>query len=145
MTCSQTFSNQLMVAQSNAARGTEQITSLTSQVAKLESENQTLGLSVTNLTGLLSNQTANFTQQLTAAKAGLDQANKDYALLENRLRRDVAERLVIQRKFYNLPALQAQIERLKNDPLTPQITEQGIYAGLDIEVLADSLHVISPN
>src|SRR5438477_380388 len=75
----------------------------------------------------------------------LNQANTNYALLENRLRRDVAERLVIQRKFYNRAELQAQLDTLKNDPFTPQISEHSIYAGLDVEVQSNSVHVISPD
>ncbi len=140
-----TFSNQLTEAQSTMARYAGQITNLTERVARAESENQTLTQRVADLSGQLTNELASFTQQLTSVKTNLDQANKDYVLLENRLRRDVAERLVVERKFYNLTELKAQIDRLEEDPSIPQVSEQGIYAGLDVEVQSDRFHVISPN
>jgi septal ring factor EnvC (AmiA/AmiB activator) len=140
-----TFSNHLVEAQSTVARDAEQITSLNQRVATAESDNQTLTRRVTDLTGQLTNQVASLTQQLTSAKTGLDQANANYVLLENRLRRDVAERLVMQRKFYNLSEITAQMERLKEDTYLPQISEQSIYAGLDVEVQSNSVYVISPN
>jgi septal ring factor EnvC (AmiA/AmiB activator) len=140
-----TFSNHLVEAQSTVARDAEQITSLNQRVASAESDNQTLTRRVTDLTGQLTNQVASLTQQLTSAKTGLDQASANYVFLENRLRRDVAERLVMQRKFYNLSEITAQMERLKEDTYVPQISEQSIYAGLDVEVQSNSVYVISPN
>jgi chromosome segregation ATPase len=140
-----TFSNHLVEAQSTVARDAGQITSLNQRVAGAESDNQSLTQRVADLTGQLTNQVASLTRQLTSAKAGLDQANANYALLENRLRRDVAERLVMQRKFYNLSELKAQMETLKDDPFAPHISEQSIYAGLDVEVRSNSVYVISPN
>ena len=136
-----TFSNQLAEAQSGVALDAEQITSLTVKVTQVETENQALVRNVAALT----NQIADFSQQTITNQAAIAQAAKDYTLLENRLRRDVAERLVMQRKFYNLAELQAQIQKLKTDPFTPQITEDSIYAGLDIEVQSNSFHVVSPN
>jgi chromosome segregation ATPase len=140
-----TFSNHLVEAQSTAGRDAEQITSLNQQVVRVESDNQTLTQRVADLTGQLTNEVASLTQQFTSAKAGLDQANANYVLLENRLRRDVAERLVMQRKFYNLSELKAQMETLKEDPFAPHVSEQSIYAGLGVEVQSNALYVISPN
>ena len=107
-----TFSNQLTEAESTIVLGTEQITNLTRQVAEVESENQTLGRRVMDLT----NQMAGLTRQIASTERSLDQANKDYALLENRLRRDVAERVVVERKFNNPSELQAQMQYLKKHP-----------------------------
>ena len=134
------FSNHLTEAESAIARDTEQITGLTRQVAEAESENQTLSRHVTDLT----NQVAGLTSQITLTETNLSQAYIDYALLENRLRRDVAERLVMQRKFYNLPALQAQVEYLKSHP-GGDVSAERIYAGLDVEVKSNAFHVIAPN
>jgi chromosome segregation ATPase len=139
------FSNQLTEAQSTIALDAEQITNLNRQVAGVESENQTLGDRVMDLTNQMTVQIASLTRQIALTQTNLDQANKNYALLENRLRRDVAERLVVQRKFYNLAELQAQIQSIKDDPFVQQISEQSIYAGLDVEVQSNSFHVISPN
>jgi len=135
-----TFSNHLAEAESAIALGTEQITNLTRQVAELESENQTLGQHAMDLT----NQMAGLTSQLAVTGTHLAQANKDYALLENRLRRDVAERAVVERKFYNLSELRAQMEKLKDYP-GGEVSAESIYAGLDVEVTSNAVHIIAPN
>jgi chromosome segregation ATPase len=135
-----TFSNQRMGAESALALATEQNTNLNRQVAEMESENQTLGRRVMDLT----NQVAGLTGQIALTGTNLAQANKDYSLLENRLRRDVAARLVVERKFYNRSELQAQIERLKNFP-EGEVSAGSIYAGLDVEVTSNAVHVIAPN
>ena len=136
-----TFSNRLIEAESAMVLDTEQITNLNRQVAEMESENQTLGRRVMDLT----NQLAGLTMQIASTTASLNQANKDYALLENRLRRDVAERTVVERKFNNPSELQAQMQKLKKNP-TDVISSESIYAGLDVEVKSNgTFHVISPN
>jgi chromosome segregation ATPase len=135
-----TFSSQLREAQSNLALATEQITNLTGRVAEVESENQTLNRQVTELT----NQLAGLARQIALTGASLDQANKEYALLENRLRRDVAERLVVDRKFNNPAELQAQLQYLKQHP-AGEVSADSIYAGLDVEVKSNAFHVIAPN
>ncbi len=140
LSASLVLSNQLTEAESTIVRGTEQITNLNRQVTGVESENQTLGLRVVDLT----NQAADLTKQITSTSAGLDQANKNYALLENRLRRDVAERVVVERKFNNPSELQAQMQYLKKHP-AEVISAQSIYAGLDVEVESNAFHVLSPN
>jgi len=56
----------------------------------------------------------------------------------------VAERVVVERKFYNLSELQAQVQNLKENPFYA-ISPESIYAGLDVEVKSNTLHVISPN
>ena len=136
-----TFSNHLIEAESTIVLDTEQITNLNRQVAELESENQTLGRRVMDLT----NQMASLTGQITLTGASLDQANTNYALLENRLRRDVAERIVVERKFNNLLELQAQMQKLKKNP-ADVISSESIYTGLGVEVKSNgTLHVISPD
>ena len=135
-----TLSNHLAEAGSTVARDTEQITNLTRQVAEVASENQALRQHAADLT----NQLADLTSQIALTGTRLAQANMDYALLENRLRRDVAERAVVERKFYNLSELQAQMEKLKNNP-GGDVSAGSIYAGLDVEVTSNGVHVISPN
>ena len=135
-----TLSNHLAEAESTIALDTEQITNLNRQVAEVELENQALRQHAMDLT----NQMAGLTSQIALTGTNLAQANKDHALLENRLRRDVAERLVVERKFYNLSALQAQMERLKTYP-GGEVSAESIYAGLDVEVKSNAVHVISPN
>ena len=140
-----TFSNRLTEAESTIALDTEQITNLNLQVAELASGNQTLGRRVMDLTNQMTSQVTALTRQIALTQTNLDHANKDYVLLENRFRIDVAERLVMQRKFYNRAELQAQIQRLKEDPFVQEISEESIYAGLDVEVKSNTFHVISPD
>jgi chromosome segregation ATPase len=137
---SSAFSNQLIEAESTIALGAEQITNLNQQVTQVESENQTLSQRVMDLT----NQLAGLASQIASTETNLDQANKDYALLENRFRRDVAERVVLERKFNNLSVLQAQIQELKEYPFGV-ISPESIYAGLDVEVKSNKFYVIAPN
>ncbi|HEV2437435.1 MAG TPA: hypothetical protein VG077_15695 [Verrucomicrobiae bacterium] len=132
-------SNRLMEAESNLVLDIEQITNLTRQVAAVESEKQALDRRVMDLT----NQTAGLTRQIASNQVSLERANQAYALLENRLRRDVAERLVVERKFNNPSELQAQMQNLKQHP-AGVISAEGIYAGLDVEVISNAFHVISP-
>lgn len=142
------LSNQLTDAQSTNALQTEQITSLNQQVAAAAAENKTLGATILDLT----NQMAALTQRIALTETSLAQTNqvliqahKDYSLLENRLRRDVAERVVVERKFYNLEELRNQIDNLKQSPFD-EITAEKIYAGLDVEVNSNgTVHVLSPN
>jgi chromosome segregation ATPase len=136
-------SNRLTEAESAVALDAEQITNLNRQLADLASEIQTLQASARRIVDL-TNQVATLTAQIASTKTSLAQANKDYALLENRLRRDVAERLVVERKFNNLSELQAQMKNLKQHP-AGEISAEGIYAGLDVEVKSNTFHVIAPN
>src|SRR4029077_14627750 len=105
-------------------------------------ENQTLSRHVMDLTGQMTNQIADLTRQITSTKTDLDQANKDYALLENRFRIDVAERVVAERKFNNFLEVRAQLQKLQNTP-GEAISAESIYAGLDMEVTSNKIHVIS--
>ena len=136
------LSNQLTEAESALALDAEQITNLTRQVAEARSENQTQGQTLDRRVMELTNQLAGLTSQLASTQAHLDQANKDYALLENRLRIDVAERVVVERKFNNPLELQAQLQKLKAHP-AEVISAGDIYAGLDVEVKSNTFHVIS--
>jgi chromosome segregation ATPase len=146
-----TFSNQLTQAGSVAALDGEQITNLNQQVMDVKSENQTLAQHLVDLTGQTSNQLAGLTRQLTTTQASLAETNKDFAqlgkdyvLLENRFRMDVAERLVVERKFNNFQALQAQLRNVKSKP-PGVISAQSIYAGLNVEVRSNgTVHVLTP-
>ncbi|MFZ0828029.1 MAG: hypothetical protein WAO02_11460 [Verrucomicrobiia bacterium] len=139
-----TLLNHLIEAQSAMALDTEQITNLNLQVAELASENQTLQTTLDRRGLDLTNQMAGLTSQIALTQASLDQANKNYALLENRLRIDVAERVVVERKFNNPTELKAQLVNLQWSPVHV-ISAESIYAGLDVEVKSNSFHVIAPN
>jgi len=141
---SATLSNHLTEAESTIALNTEQIANLSRQVAEADLKNQTLNQTLGQQLMDLTNQLAGLASQTAVTESNLAQANKSYALLEERLRRDVAERLVMQRKFYSPSALEAQIEYLKIHPIEV-ISTESIYAGLDVEVNSNRFHVLSPD
>jgi molecular chaperone GrpE (heat shock protein) len=92
----------------------------------------------------MTNQIAELTNQIASAQASLFQANKDYALLENRFRRDVAERVIAERKFNNRTELKAQLENLQWNP-AKEISEDRIREGLNVVVGKSNLYyVIAP-
>ena len=148
LSSSLTISNALADSQAVVARDGEQITNLQTQVTTLTTDNQALS----QQTALLTNQLTAVTQQLTVTQTNLTGANKtlaqentDYVNLEDRFRMDVAERLVMQRKFYNISELQEQLARLKENPAW-QITPDMIYAGLDVQVTSNgTFHVMTRN
>jgi chromosome segregation ATPase len=108
-----TFSNQLTEAQSTIAADTEQITSLNRHVSGVESENQTLDQRVMDLNSQMTKQVAVLNSQLASTQTNLDQIIKGCVVLEDRFRQDVADRVVAERKFNNLPELEAQVKYLK--------------------------------
>jgi chromosome segregation ATPase len=143
-----TFSNQLAEAQSTVALQSEQITNLNQQLAETASEKHTLSRNVMDLTNQLAELTSRNVQteaSVALANTNLVQAGKDYAQLENRLRRDVAERVVVERKFNSIPELETQLRQLKEFPVGI-ISPEKIYAGLDVVVNGDGkFYIISPD
>lgn len=143
-----TFSNRLAEAEAGIALDLEQVTNLNQHVATVESSNQALVRHTADLTNQLaglSGKVASAQTSLVQTNQDLVQAYKDYGLLENRLRRDVAERVVMERKFNNILKLQEQIQLLKENPVET-ISLDRIYTGLDVEVKSNgSFHVLSPN
>jgi chromosome segregation ATPase len=142
------ISNQLADAQSAVGRDADQIVSLKTQVAEIETTNRAVNQQATALAG----QVTGLTQQLSLTQTNLAsvnealaQANDQYSLLENRFRINVAERAVMQRKFYNPNELQKQLDSLKHFP-SVEVSDDMIYAGLDVEVRSNgTFHVIKPN
>ena len=143
-----TLSNQLADSQSALGRDADQIASLNTQVAEIETTNQAVNQRATALAGQVTalTQQLSLTQtNLASVNEALAEANDQYSLLENRFRINVAERVVMQRKFYNQHELQKQLDSLKNFP-SVEVSDDMIYAGLDVEVRSNgTFHVIKPN
>lgn len=143
----QTLSNQLTAAQSALALDAEQLTNLNLQITAANTENQALNqhvLALTNQVTALSGQLAQTQASLTQTNKDLAQLHKDYTLLENRFRRDVAERIVVEHKFNMISELQAQLKKLQTNP-GQWATPKSIYEGLNVEVSSNgACHVIAP-
>jgi chromosome segregation ATPase len=142
-----TFSNQLTDAQSTNTVQADQITSLTRQLADITAADQALSADLLNATNQLTALRAQFAQSQTSlaqTTADYAQFRKDYALLQNRFERDVAERTLLARKFNNLAELQSQMEKLYLNP-ADQVAPADFYKGLDVEVRSNGIaHVIAP-
>ena len=142
-----TLSNELIEAKSAFATAKEglerQITDLNRQITvqstQWETEKQASSQRIANLT----NQIAELTNEIASARTNLVQANKDYALLENRFRRNLAERLMVQRQFSNRTELKAQLEYLQSNP-SHEISKDQILKGLNIVVKSNLCYVITP-
>jgi chromosome segregation ATPase len=139
-----TFSNQLIEAKSALTTAKEaserQITDLKAQSAQLETENQASSQRIAELT----NHISDLTNQIALAQASLLQASKEYALLENRFRRDVAERVIVERRFNNRNELKARLEYLQWNPVL-EVSEDRIREGLNVVVGKSNLcYVITP-
>ena len=143
-----TLSNQLSEAQSTIALHTEQLINLNRRIATAASENETLNqglLDLTNQMTALKEQTARTEASLIRTNQDLVQMQKDYGVLSGRLRQDVAERLILERKFRSPSAMQGQIEFLKYSP-EEIMTAERIYAGLNVEVRSNgTVRVLSPD
>jgi len=137
-----TFSNRATAAESKIILEADQITKLNKQIGELEPQIPVLNRRIADLT----NQVASLAKQNALAEATLADANKNYSLLENRLQRDVAERMVVERKFNNLSDVQMQLQKLKQNGGTNLISAESIYSGLDLEVKSNGVvHVIAPD
>jgi chromosome segregation ATPase len=142
------LSNQLTEARSAVASDMEQITDLNRQIVASSLVSKTLTDRLADLTNQMTSQVASqvadLKGQLASTQTNLDQLNKGCLLLEDRFRRDVAARVVAERKFNNLAELQAQMKYLAKNP-AKTITAEGILAGLDIVVKSNVFYIYSPN
>ena len=142
-----TFSNEWIDAKSALATAKEgferQSSSLSQQITQqstlLETEKRASSQRITDLT----RQVAELTNQIASARARLLQTSKDYVLLDNRFRRDVAERVIAERRLTNRTELKAQMDYLQKNP-SKEISEDRIREGLNVEVRSNLSYVISP-
>jgi chromosome segregation ATPase len=142
-----TFSNGLIEAKSAMATAKEgferQLTDLNQQITRQSTQLETEKQASTQSIVALTRQVAELTNQIASVQASLLQANKDYVLLENRFRRDVAERVIVERKFNNRSELKARMDYLLWNP-GKEISEDRIRDGLNVVVKSNLCYVIAP-
>jgi len=140
-------SNLLADAQGKIRLQNELMTGLNRQLDGVKKEKADLDTQIAGLTAQItsvSNQLAATQSSLTQTNSALVQSRQDYAALENKFRRDVAERTVAERRFNNLIEVQAQEKKLMKSGAA-WVTPESIYAGLNVEVLSNgTVHVIAP-
>jgi predicted RNase H-like nuclease (RuvC/YqgF family) len=127
-----TLSNQLAeaagaLAATSASLQTaqQQITNLNGHVMDLEAQNQMLDQRATSL----SNTIAALDSQIVETRAKLATTETNNAFLDSELKRQVAERAELQRKFNDLAQVRAQVRKLRDDMIVAQRLEwmrQGI-------------------
>jgi len=141
------FSNQLTVAQTTLATQSGQIDNLNHQLAAAAAEKQTLAANLNDLTNqlaLLNTKLATTQAQLTQTNLVLNQILTDYVLLQNRFLRDVGARVMAERRFNNLLAVQAQEKYLLKNP-AQAISAESIYADLNVQVTSNGIaQVVAP-
>ncbi len=140
-------SNQLAEAQAKNLLQAELMTGLNRQLDSVKKEQADLAAQITGLTAQIasvSNQLAVTQASLSQTNSALVQSRQDYAALEGKFRRDVAERTIAERRFNNLVEVQAQEKKLMKSGAA-WVTPESIYAGLNVEVLSNgTVHVIAP-
>jgi predicted nucleic acid-binding Zn-ribbon protein len=107
------LSNQYVATSVSLSNSTTALKTAQDQIADLDSQNQALDLQVVNLTNTIENLSA----QITATQMKLVESETNNGFLENELKRQVAEKAELERKFNDLSAVRAQTRKLRNDLL----------------------------
>ena len=86
------------------------------QIADLEAQNQALDQQAAEMT----NTIANLSAQIADTQMKLVESETNNAFLESELKRQVAEKAELERKFNNLSQVRAQVRKLRDDLLIAQ-------------------------
>jgi chromosome segregation ATPase len=103
----------------------DQITNLDARVADLQAANQALDQRAADLT----NTIASLNSQISFTQMKLVTSETNNAFLEDELKRQIAEKTELQRKFNDLQTVRTQVKKLRDDALTSRRLEwmrQGI-------------------
>ncbi len=108
-----TFSNQYVATSASLSNTEAALKTAQDQIAELESRNRVLDQQAAEMT----NTIANLSAQIADTQMKLVASETNNAFLENELKRQVAERAELERKFNNLSQMRAQVRKLKDDLL----------------------------
>ena len=120
------LSNQYVATSVSLSNTTTALKTAQDQIADLESQNQALDQQVVNMTNTINNLSA----QIAGTQMKLVESETNNAFLESELKRQVAERAELERKFNNLSQVRAQVRKLRNDLLIARRLEW-MRAGTD--------------
>jgi predicted RNase H-like nuclease (RuvC/YqgF family) len=109
----ETVSNSLASTAASLQDAQQQITNLNTRIGDLEAQNQVLDLRAT----MLSNNIAALDTQIALTQMKLATSQTNNAFLEGELKRQVAERTELERKFNDLKEVRAQVHKLRDDLL----------------------------
>jgi len=108
-----TFSNQYVAASTSLSNTAAALKTAQDQIADLEAQNRTLDQQATEMT----NTIANLSKQIADTQMRLVESETNNTFLENELKRQVAEKAELERKFNNLSQVRAQVRKLRDDLL----------------------------
>ena len=120
------LSNQYIATTASLSNTATALKTAQDQIADLESQNQSLDQQVVSMTNTIDNLSA----QIAATQLKLVESETNNAFLESELKRQVAERAELERKFNNLSTVRAQVRKLRNDLLIARRLEW-MRAGTD--------------
>ena len=107
------LSNQYVATSASLSNTTAALKTAQDQIADLEAQNQALDQQVVNMTNTIGNLSA----QIAETQMKLVESETNNAFLEDELKRQVAERVDLERKFNNLTQVRAQVRKLRDDLL----------------------------
>jgi septal ring factor EnvC (AmiA/AmiB activator) len=119
-------SNTLAGAETSLQTAQQQITNLNDRVTQLQARNQELDQQV----GSLSNTIASLDTQITLTQMQLATTRTNNTFLESELKKQVAQREELERKFNDLKTVRTQVHKLKTDALVARRLEW-IREGID--------------
>ena len=120
------LSNQYVATSVSLSNTATALKTAQDQIADLESQNQALDQQVVGMTNTIDNLSA----QIAATQLKLVEAETNDAFLESELKRQVAERAELERKFNNLATVRSQVRKLRDDLLIARRLEW-MRAGTD--------------
>ncbi|HUA38458.1 MAG TPA: hypothetical protein VMA35_08725 [Candidatus Sulfopaludibacter sp.] len=107
------LSNQYVATSASLSNTTTALKTAQDQIADLEAQNQALDQQVVNMT----NTIANLSTQIADTQMKLVESETNNTFLENELKRQVAQKVELERKFNNLSQVRAQVRKLRDDLL----------------------------
>jgi chromosome segregation ATPase len=111
-----TISNEYVATSTSLTNTQAALKTAQDQIADLEDENRTLEQQA----GEMTNTIASLSAQITETQMKLVASETNNAFLEGELKRQVAERAELERKFNDLSQLRAQVRKLRDDMLIAQ-------------------------
>jgi chromosome segregation ATPase len=121
-----TLSNQYAATSTSLSNTAAALKTAQDQIADLEAQNQALDQQVAGMT----NTIANLSKQIAETQMRLVESETNNTFLENELKRQVAEKAELERKFNNLSQVRAQVRKLRDDLLVARRL-QWMRAGTD--------------
>jgi chromosome segregation ATPase len=111
-----TISNQYVATSASLSNTEAALKTAQDQIADLEAQNRVLDQQTADMT----NTIANLSAQITETQMKLVASETNNAFLEGELKRQVAEKAELERRFNNLSEVRAQVRKLRDDLLVAQ-------------------------